>query len=137
MANYYVRSAAAGAADGSTWANAFTTLALAFTGAGAGAHTLWVADDHAENSGTSATTLTCPGTAASPYRILCVNTHATEPPTGLATSATVTTTTSASATITFAGFAYIYGIQFIQGSGGSSSTVLGFTSTSPIWFCFE
>ena len=130
MANYYVRSAAAGVANGTTWADAYTSLAVALSGKSAG-DVFWIADDHAESNATNQA-LTSPGTAASPCRILCVNTHATEPPTGLATTATVTTTSTG--TITFAGFAYCYGVSFIQGSGNNSSTTMGFTNSSPLWW---
>lgn len=136
MANYYVRSGAGGAGTGADWANAYTTLATAMSGKAAG-DVFWVADDHAENSGTSAMTLASPGSAAAPCRILCVNTHATEPPTGLAATATFTTTTGGSATIRLTGFAYIYGCQFIMGSGSSSSIIMGVDSGSPFWIKFE
>lgn len=129
MANYYVRSAAAGSGDGSTWANAYTTLAAAFNARSAG-DTFWVADDHAETQA-SAMTLTSPGTAASPCRVLCVNTHATEPPTALATSATITTTGTNA--ISFNGFAYAYGVTFTGANGSSSIGAIAFGAAGNPW----
>lgn len=117
MSNYYVRSAAAGAADGTTWADAYTTLAAAISGK-TNADTIWVANDHAETQAT-AMTLTLP--TAPGMKILCVNTNVTEPPTGLATTATVTTTSASN--IDLIGFAYFYGIIFSAGSGASSASI--------------
>lgn len=119
MASYYIRSGAGGAGTGANWANAFTTLAAAFSGKSAG-DIFYVADDHAESQA-SAMTLTSPGTAVSPCRIFCVDTHATEPPTGLATSATITTTGANS--ITFAGHAYYYGLTFNAGTGVTAANI--------------
>lgn len=128
-ANYYVRSAAAGTGDGSTWANAYTTLAAALTARAAG-DVFWVADDHAETQ--SATmTLTAPGTAASRNRILCVNTHVTEPPTALATSCTVST--SSTGIMNFAGFAYSYGIAYAVGNTASTASMSFLSASSWGW----
>jgi len=129
MANYYVRSAAAGAGDGSTWADAFTTITLALSGKAAG-DVFWIADDHAESTA-GAVTLTSPGTAGLPCRIICVNTHATEPPTAKATSATVTATGTVNLSFA-AGFAYCYGITFNCGTG-SSTVVLQWSTTAAGW----
>src|SRR3990167_9027284 len=90
MATLYVRSTDGSDADtGATWALAKASLAGAFAAASAG-DTIYVSQVHAETQA-SAMTLTSPGTAASPVRVLCVN-DAAEPPTALATTATVTTT---------------------------------------------
>jgi hypothetical protein len=64
MASVYVRSGAAGAGTGADWANAYTTLAAAFTAKAAG-DVFYVSDDHAETQA-SAMTLVSPGTAANP-----------------------------------------------------------------------
>ena len=50
MAIYYVYSGAGGSNNGSSWANAFTTLTTAFATEVAG-DTLYVAHDHAEVDG--------------------------------------------------------------------------------------
>lgn len=113
MANFYVRSTDGSDIDGgTTWALAKATLAGALAVATAG-DTIFVSDNHAETQA-SAMTLSSQGTAASPVRILCVD-DAAEPPTALATTATVTTTGSFA--MAFHGFAYCYGITFSSGSG--------------------
>lgn len=122
MASYYVYSAAAGAADGSDWANAYTTLAAATTSKAAG-DVFYVADDHAETQA-SAMTITSPGTAASPCYIYCVNRGGSVPPVSadLRTTATITTTGANAMTLTLA-FSYVYGITFSAGSGAVNSAL--------------
>lgn len=135
MANLFVRSSDGSDSDnGSTWALAKATIAGALGVASAG-DTIYVSDNHAE-SVAAAISLTSPGTAASPCRILCVD-DAGDPatPTTLATTATVTQTGSGNV-ISFAGFAYYYGIAFVQ-NVSSNSADIRFTSTSPWWHKFE
>lgn len=130
MANYYVKSGAAGAADGSSWADAYTTLAAALAARSAG-DTFWVSHQHAETQA-SAMTLTSPGTAAAPCRILCVNDGAS-PPTALATTGTITTT-GATNGIAANGFAYVYGLIFQVGTGaGSPLFTVGATASDATW----
>src|SRR3990167_9113060 len=87
---YYVRSTDGSDADtGLTWALAKATLVGALAVAAAGER-IWVSQAHAETQA-SAMTLTSAGTEALPVEILCGN-DAAEPPTALATTATVTTT---------------------------------------------
>lgn len=125
MANIYVRNAAAGAANGTTWANAYVVLTTAVTAATT-SDTIWVADDHIETTA-GAVTLTCPTSMG--LRILCANTHVTEPPTGLAITGNVITTGSNAISIN--GFAYIYGIVFDHGTGaGSTGMNIATASTS-------
>lgn len=116
MAVIYLRSAdGSDASDGLTWANAKATLAAALTAAGAGG-TVYVSDNHAESQA-SAMTLTSPGTAASPVRVICVDDAGDpEPPTAVATTATVTTTGSNTIIFAAGGFAYVYGITFTSGA---------------------
>ncbi len=120
MANIYVRSTDGSDADnGSTWALAKATVAGALAVAAAG-DTIYVSQAHAETQA-SAMTWTSPGTAANPVRILCANDGA-EPPTALATTATVATT--GASTIAFgAGYAYVHGIIFSAGSAGSNASI--------------
>jgi hypothetical protein len=135
MADIYLRSTdGSDVDDGLTWANAKATLASALTAAGAGGR-VFMADAHAETQA-SAMTLASPGTAASPVQILCVDdTGDPEPPTGQATTGTVTTTGNNA--ISFSGFAYCYGVTFTAGSGNSASSHLNFTSASAWWWQFE
>lgn len=130
-ASWYVRSTSAGLGDGTTWANAYTTLAAALNAKAAG-DTFWVSQAHAETQA-STMTLTSPGTAASPVTILCVN-DAAAPPTALATTATVTNTGAFS--MNFNGFAYVYGITFTCATGNNSNGI-NFASTTPWWWKFE
>ena len=79
MASYYVYSGAGGAADGSSWANAYTTMALALASGKVAGDIFYLAHDHNESTGASVT-LTFPGTAASPNKVLCVNRAGSVPP---------------------------------------------------------
>lgn len=126
MANRYVRSGAGGSANGTSWTNAYTTLAAALTASSAG-DTLYVADDHAETQSTNMT-LTSPGTIGNLVKVICVNTHTTEPPTAKGTGATVTSTSTA--TMSFVGCAYYYGIQFNCGTGSTSGSGIATGSTA-------
>jgi hypothetical protein len=120
MATVYLRSTdGSDSDDGSTWALAKATLAGAFTAAGAGG-LIYMSDNHAE-TGAAPLTLTSPGTAAAPVRVLCVDDSA-EPPTALATTATVSTTGNNGITFN-TGHTYIYGVTFQCGSGAVAPTI--------------
>lgn len=110
MADIYVRSTDGNNGDsGATWALAKATL----TGAAAidtAGDTIYVSDNHAESTA-GAVTLSFAGTAASPTRLLCVDDSA-EPPTALATTATVTVSTSTQLSIS--GTVYAYGLSLIS-----------------------
>lgn len=126
MANLYVRSTDGSDADnGTTWALAKATIAGALAIASAG-DTIWVSQAHAETTA-SAITLTSPGTSASPCRILCGN-DAAEPPTSLASTASISATGNVS--FTFAGMAYVYGITFVC----AGATAFSWTQTTPWWW---
>lgn len=135
MAIIYLRSTdGSDSNDGSTWALAKATLAAALTAAGAGG-TVYVSRDHAETQAT-AMNLDSPGTAASPVRVLCVN-DAAEPPTALATTATVSTTGNAAMNFT-AGYVYCYGVTFNCGSGFNNARMnFGALTTSSWWWRIE
>jgi hypothetical protein len=121
MANVYVYSGAAGAADGSTWADAYTTLAAALTAKAAG-DDFWVADDHAETQA-SAMTMTSPGTLAAPCRILCARrSGGSVPPVAADLRTTATITTTGNNAMIIGGAAYIYGIIFSTGTTAVSAT---------------
>ena len=127
MANIYVRSTDGNDADnGSTWALAKATIGGAVAIAAAG-DTIWVSQSHAETSATSFT-WTLPNTPADPVKILCGN-DAAEPPTALATSATVAQTGN-NQNIVVNGYGYIYGLTFNLGSGANSSTLSAANSTT-------
>lgn len=110
MANRYVRSTDGSDADnGSTWALADATGAGSFAGDAAG-DTTWLSQSHAESTA-GAVTFACAGTNGTPSRLLCGN-DAAEPPTALATTATVTVSTNAAMSIN--GSLYCYGVTFIS-----------------------
>lgn len=129
---YYVRSTdGSDASDGLSWANAKATLAGAFAVMAAGERA-WVSQVHAETQAT-AMTLTSPGTAAAPCEVLCGN-DAAEPPTALATTATISTT-GASAII-YAGFTHWHGVTLTAGNSTSNASI-NFTSTSAWWLSLD
>lgn len=119
MAVLYVRSTDGNDADnGTTWALAKATLAGALAIAAAGDR-IWVSQAHAETQA-SAMTLTVPTTFGNPVQILCGN-DAAEPPTALATAATISTTGANSIAIN--GNGYFYGLAFSAGSGASAANI--------------
>lgn len=121
----YLRSTDGDDADnGSTWALANATLVGSFSDAAAG-DDVYVSDVHAETQ-SSGMTLTSPGTAAAPCRVVCGD-DAAEPPTAVATTGTIDLTSGAD--YTFAGFAYVYGLM-IQGVG-SGTVIMNFNSSNP------
>ena len=119
MANVYVDSNAAGAGTGADWANAYVTLGAALAAKAAG-DDFWVAHNHAETAG-AAKTHTSPGTAAAPCRVICVNSAGSVPPVSADLATTGTVTTTGNFAMTFAGYAYCYGLTFSAGSGNSSA----------------
>jgi hypothetical protein len=133
MADVYVYHAAAGAADGSSWTNAYTTLAAACTAKAAG-DVFWVADDHAETQA-SAMTITAPGTATSPTRIYCARrTGGSTPPVSADLRTTATITTTGISTIVLAGQASIcYGVIFSCATGGTQANFTIGTTGGIYW----
>ncbi len=125
MANVYVRSLAAGAGTGADWTNAYTRLDTALNAKAAG-DDFWVSEDHSETIG-SAVTLTSPGTAANPCRIICALHTGTSPPVAadLRTTALVANTTAANINMT--GYAYCYGVTF-QNGASNAAIVMGTTA---------
>ena len=121
MAIYYVYSGAGGSNNGSSWANAFTTLTTAFATEVAG-DTLFVAHDHAESSAT-ALTLTSSGTVANPTKIVCVNRSGSVPPVSGDRRTTATVTTTGNVGITFQGSAHYSGIIFSAGNSTGTANI--------------
>ena len=117
---YYVRSTDGdNASDGLSWANAKATIVGAAAVMAAGER-CWISQVHAETQASSMT-ITSPGTAAAPCEFLCGN-DAAEPPTALATTATVTTTGANS--INISGSLYCYGLTVSAGTGTASVSLL-------------
>lgn len=116
MTNRYVRSTDGSDADnGLTWATAKATVAGAIATPVVAGDTIYVSQSHAETTAGALSWGTA-GTVASPTRILCGNDGA-EPPTALATTATITTT-GASA-ISMSGVCYVYGLTFNSSDGAN------------------
>jgi hypothetical protein len=122
MAIYYVYSGAGGSNNGSSWANAFTTLTTAFATEVAG-DTLYVAHDHAETTA-AAITLTSSGTSSAVTKIVCVNRAGSVPPVSADRRATATVTTTGTSNITLNGVAHYDGIIFNAGTGTGSASIL-------------
>jgi hypothetical protein len=121
MATRYVRSGASGAANGTSWTDAYTTLAAVDAVDTAGDE-IYVADDHVEST-EGLVTLAFAGTITGPNRtkLVCANDTAT-PPTSVATTATIATTGANDLRIS--GALYCYGISFSVGA----SIAIAYTS---------
>ena len=78
MANYYIWSGATGAANGTSWANAYLTLTAGIQSKAVG-DVFYVAHDHAEVAA-GALTFQTPGTIASPSKVICVDRAGSVPP---------------------------------------------------------
>jgi len=117
MATYYVRSLATGAANGSSFTDAYLTIGAALAVA-TNADLIWVANDHAETWAANVT-WTLPATPG--LRILAANTN-TGTPTGVSVrQASVAVTTSSTLAVNRCG--YIYGIQFNIGGSGTQPLI--------------
>ena len=126
MAVIYLRSTdGSDASDGSSWTDAKATLAAALTAAGDGG-IVYVSQAHAETQA-SAMTLTSPGAAATPVRVICINDG-----TG-AIAATATVSTTGASSITISGFAYCYGVAFTAGDGTSGANITIASITQMYW----
>lgn len=134
MANRYVDSNATGSPnDGTTWATAFQKLADAAAVDTAG-DTIWVAHNHAETSAAPITT-SWAGTIASPTRIICSDSGSGEPPTVIATTATVSTTGANDITPGNAGVIYVYGIKFSAGDAANLAAIV--LSSASVFAIYE
>jgi hypothetical protein len=130
MAVYYVYSGAVGSANGTSWANAYTTLITAVSGKLAG-DTFYVAHDHAETAATS-TALAFPGTAAAVTKVICANRAGTVPPVHADRRATARYSRTGAVSLSINGFVHIDGIIFDMSgtSGGNNLFIAGTFNTS-------
>lgn len=117
MANIYVDSNATGANDGTSWTDAFTTLAAGIDPVVAG-DSVWVASDHSENS---ASPITLNFTGSSGFiPVVSVDSASGEPPTTLQAGASIEVTGSSDLTLIANGGlprVYYYGFTFTAASG--------------------
>lgn len=124
MATLYVRSTDGSDADnGTTWALAKATIA-GVSAIDAAGDTIYISQNHAEAPG-GTITFAGAGTNASPLKVICGN-DAAEPPTAVATSATVTSVGAMSLN----GALYWYGTTFIS----STSITLNGTAANNTQF---
>lgn len=125
----YVRSTDGSDVDtGATWALAKATLTGAFTASAAG-DTIYVSQVHAETIA-AVLSFVSPGTGTAPCRVLCANDGA-EPPTALATTATVTNTGTNNMNFS-TGYAHFYGITFSAATGASTRS-MNFETAASGW----
>lgn len=127
MAVYYIYSGASGSANGSSWTNAYTTIAGALTSKAAG-DIFYVANDHSESTA-SAVTWTFPGTSASPNQLICVNRSGSVPPVSADLAATGVATTTGTSNLTISGVVYIQGMVLNIGTGAGAALL----AVSGIW----
>jgi len=121
MTTRYVRSGAGGSANGTSWANAYLSLANALNASAAG-DVIYVSEDHAESQA-STMSLTSPGSAVNPVKVICVDHTGTVPPVSADLRTTATVSTTSSNGIVFGGSdSYIIydGLTFTSGSSGGS-----------------
>lgn len=121
MAIRYVRSGG----DTGAWTGTYASVTLALSGI-TSADTIYVAPDHA-HSADAAVTWVCPTTSG--LKIICADSTAAAPPTGIATTATEAVG-AAGAAFSISGFAYIYGLTVTSGTNNSSSSVVNIAATS-------
>ena len=135
MAVYYVYSGAVGSGTGASWANAFTTLTLAFSGKAAG-DVFYVAHDHAESTA-AAITLTTAGAVANPSKVICVNRAGSVPPVSADRRATATVSTTGGSAINFVNsFVHYDGIIFNVGSAGNIANCF-LPQSGNTWYRFD
>lgn len=111
MASYYVWSGATGSANGTSWANAYTTLTLAFALGKVAGDIFYVAHDHAESTA-GTVTLDTNGTLAAPVQILCVNRSGSVPPVSADLRTTGQVTAASGNALNFRSHIRIYGLIF-------------------------
>jgi len=126
MTDRYLKSGATGAADGTSWTDAYTALTTAIAAMAAGDR-LFISNNHSE-TGLTAQTYNSPGTFASPCQFLCADDSA-GPPTTLATGASWDGS-AAGMGYTFNGEGYWYGCQFTSHGSSTNNFYLANDSSS-------
>lgn len=120
MTDRYLRSTDGSNSDnGSTWALAKATLSGIAAIPDAAGDIIYVSQVHAESTA-GAQVITLHGSVTTPSKVICSN-DAAEPPTAVATSATITTTGTGA--ITLSGCHYCYGITFSAGTLTTASNI--------------
>ena len=123
MASYYVWSGAAGANNGTSWANAYTNLVAMFTGGKLAGDVFYVAHDHVETSA-SAVQYNAPGTSALPCKVVCVDRGGSVPPVPADRRNTAQLNTTGTAAISINGNNSIWdGFIFNCGTGAAVANI--------------
>lgn len=133
MANYYVYSGATGAANGSSWADAFTTLSAAMTWA-VGGDFVYVANDH-NNIVAGANSLSSAGVKGNPVFVVCVNRAGSVPPVAadMVSSPSGIEGTSGANAYGIGGSVHVHGMDFRSATlSGSQSFVFSFNGGDDI-----
>jgi hypothetical protein len=125
MADRYVKNTGSNTSPYDTWAKAATTLATAVTGSAAGDN-IYVSSAHSA-SGLASQTLTFPGTASNPLKVISVNDSAAPPTTTASGGAEALT---ASANWLIGPFGYVDGMAFSAGTGTNSTGSITLASGS-------
>lgn len=116
MADRYVKNTGSNTSPYDTWAKAATTMAAAVTGSAAGDN-IYVSSTHSA-TGLASQTLTFPGTASNPLKVVSVSDSAA-PPTAVAAGGSEALTASANWVV--GPFGYVEGLTFSAGTGTSST----------------
>ena len=114
---------------GSSWTNAYTTLAAAITASGSTGTDFWVDSTQAE-SNASVQTFTFKGAAATPDRVFSVTTAGSQPPVAADETAGASFTTTAANAISVQGNVYVYGCTFSAGTSGTANLSINNASSA-------
>ena len=124
MTNYFVSSAsgAGGAGNGTSWANAYLTIAAACSGK-TGGDVLFIGDDHAENT-TGVQNWFLSGSVTAPNAMYCVDHTKASPavPADLKVGTLGAGSVQSDSTIAFNMYGYVYGM-YMESGVGSSGTI--------------
>lgn len=134
MANIRVSLATGDDTDGLTWAKALNDIKAGINTAGIG-DDIWVGDDHVE---TIVGSITYDGSfdTTAPKRVIAVDTHVTDPPTGLKSSRFVVTAGNTEG-IFFTGNLYVENFEFALSGSSTSDINIGNDSTNFQAFTFN